>query len=125
MTLNRLLNADNECVGYFTADDAGRAAMQSAQADWDAQAAEDWCEDTFSPAEHRRRRAQPDACPNKCRSIATPIEPLELEDVEPGDGDRVDYAYESPENLDGTMRLDLDQFPRSYRDWETDRKSVV
>ena len=93
MTLNRLLNADNECVGYFTDDDAGRAAMQSAQADWDAQAAEDWCEDTFSPAEHRRRRAQPDACPNKCRSIATPIEPLELEDVEPGDGDRVDYVH--------------------------------
>ena len=111
-TLNRLLNADNECVGYFTDDDAGRAAMQAVQADWDAQAAEDWSEDTFSPAEHRRRRAQPDACPNKCRSIATPIKPLDLEDVEPGDGDRVDYAYESPENLDGTMRLDLDQFPR-------------
>lgn len=91
--LNRLLNADNECVGYFTDDDAGRAAMQSAQADWDAQAAEDWSEDTFSPAEHKRRKAQPDACPNKCRSIATPIKPLELEDVEPGDGDRVDYMY--------------------------------
>ena len=111
-TLNRLLNVDNECVGYFTDDDAGRAAMQAARAEWDAQAAEDWSEDTFSPAEHRRRRAQPDACPNKCRSIATPIKPLDLEDVEPGDGDRVDYAYESPENLDGTMRLDLDQFPR-------------
>ena len=93
MTLNRLLNADNECVGYFTDDDAGRVAMQSAQADWDAQAAEDWSEDTFSPAEHRRRRAQPDACPNKCRSIATPIKPLEFEDVEPGDGERVDYAH--------------------------------
>ena len=92
-TLNRLLNADNECVGYFTDDDAGRAAMQSAQADWDAQAAEDWSEDTFSPAEHRRRRAQPDACPNKCRSIATPIKPLEFEDVEPGDGERVDYVH--------------------------------
>ena len=91
MTLNRLLNADNECVGYFTDDDAGRAAMQSAQADWDAQAAEDWSEDTFSPAEHRRRRAQPDACPNKCRSSVTPIKPLDLEDVEPGDGDRVAY----------------------------------
>ena len=93
MTLNRLLNADNECVGYFTADDAGRAAMQSAQADWDAQAAEDWSEDTFSPAEHRRRRAQPDACPNKCRSIATPIKPLEFEDVEPGDNEQTDYVF--------------------------------
>ena len=91
MTLNRLLNADNECVGYFTDDAAGRAAMQAAQADWDAQAAEDWSEDTFSPAEHRRRRAQPDACPNKCRSSVTPIKPLDLEDVEPGDGDRVAY----------------------------------
>ena len=92
MTLNRLLNADNECVGYFTDDDAGRAAMQSAQADWDAQAAEDWSEDTFSPAEHRRRRAQPDACPNKCRSSVTPIKPLDLEDVEPGDGGRVESS---------------------------------
>ena len=90
-TLNRLLNADNECVGYFTDDAAGRAAMQAARTEWDAQAAEDWSEDTFSPAEHRRRRAQPDACPNKCRSIATPIKPLEFEDVEPGDGDRVAY----------------------------------
>lgn len=91
MTLNRLLNADNECVGYFTDDAAGRAAMQAARVEWDAQAAEVWIEDTFSPAEHRRRKAQPSACPNKCHSVATSVKPLELEDVEPGDGDRVDY----------------------------------
>ena len=105
MTLNRLLNADNECVGYFTDDAAGRAAMQAARAEWDAQAAEDWSEDTFSPAEHRRRRAQPDACPNKCRSIATPIKPLEFEDVEPGDGERVDYVLRN--DCDGIVPTSL------------------
>lgn len=97
MTLNRLLNADGATVGYFTDDDAGRAAMQAARTEWDAQAAEAWIEDTFSPAEHKWRKMQPDACPNKCRSIATPIKPLELEDVEPGDGDRVDCIHR-PEN---------------------------
>ena len=104
-TLNRLLNADNECVGYFTDDDAGRAAMQAARAEWDAQAAEDWSEDTFSPAEHKRRKAQPDACPNKCRSVATAIKPLELEDVEPGDGDRVDYVLRN--DCDGIVPTSL------------------
>lgn len=68
MNLNRLLNADNECVGYFTDDVAGRAAMQAARAEWDG--------------------VKCDAC----RSVATPIKPLELEDVEPGNGDRVDYV---------------------------------
>ena len=33
----------------------------------------------------------------KCYSIATPIKPLEFEDVEPGDGERVDYVHR-PEN---------------------------
>ena len=92
MTLNRLLNAAGATVGYFIDDTAGRAAMQAARVEWDEDAAEGWAEDTFSPTEHKRRKAQPDACPNKCRSIATPIKPLEeLEDVEPGDGDRVGY----------------------------------
>ena len=120
-TLNRLLNADNECVGYFTDDAAGRAAMQAARAEW-----EKLCRICEGSGEDRTRPRIADGghgffpdcrtCRgNKiqfCRSIATPIKPLDLEDVEPGDGDRVDYAYESPENLDGTMRLDLDQFPR-------------
>lgn len=74
MTLNRLLNADGATVGYFTNDAAGRAAMQAARAEWN---------------EHN-------APNNLCRSIATPIKPLELEDVEPGDGDRVDYAMNVP-----------------------------
>jgi hypothetical protein len=72
MNLNQLLNADNECVGYFTDDAAGRAAMQAARAEWQVH--------------HLERR---DAW--ACRSIATPIKSLALEDVEPGDGDRVDY----------------------------------
>lgn len=72
MNLNRLLNADGATVGYFTDDAAGRAAMQAARTEWDAQRS--WL--------HRN------APNNKCRSIATPIKPLELEDVEPGDGDR-------------------------------------
>ena len=69
MTLNRLLNADNECVGYFTDDAAGRVAMQVAQAEWGAA-------DKISVS--------------WSTTIATPIKPLELEDVEPGDGDRKD-----------------------------------
>ena len=71
MTLNRLLNADNECVGYFTDDAAGRVAMQAAQAEWGAadQISVSWS-----------------------TTIATPIKPLELEDVEPGDGGRVESS---------------------------------
>ena len=71
-TLNRLLNADNECVGYFTDDDEGRAAMQVAQVEWGAadQISVSWS-----------------------TTIATPIKPLEFEDVEPGDGERVDYVH--------------------------------
>ena len=33
-TLNRLLNADDVVIGYFTDDAAGRAAMQAARAEW-------------------------------------------------------------------------------------------
>lgn len=87
MTLNRLLNADNECVGYFTDDAAGRVAMQVAQAEWGAadQISVSWSN-------------------HQCRSIATPIKPLELEDVEPGDGGRVDYMRVGDgENLGGIM----------------------
>ena len=72
MTLNRLLNADNECVGYFTDDAAGRAAMQAAQAEWGAA-------DKISVS--------------WSTTIATPIKPLELEDVEPGDNEQTDYVF--------------------------------
>ena len=71
MTLNRLLNADNECVGYFTDDAAGRVAMQVAQAEWGAA-------DKISVS--------------WSTTIATPIKPLDLEDVEPGDGGRVESS---------------------------------
>lgn len=76
MTLNRLLNADGATVGYFTDDAAGRVAMQAARGEWDGPQAAN--EDYFG-----------------CHSIATPIKPLELDDVEPGDGDRVDYVYQA------------------------------
>ena len=89
-TLNRLLNADNECVGYFTADDAGRAAMQSARTEWDTH---------YAFADVARYSASP------CRSVATPIKPLELEDVEPGGGDQVDYVLRN--DCDGIVPTSL------------------
>ncbi len=79
-TLNRLLNADGATVGYFTDDAAGRAAMQAARAEWQV---------------HHLERQDAWAC----RSIATPIKSLALEDVEPGDGDRVDYVCGSNEHV--------------------------
>ena len=102
MTLNRLLNADNECVGYFTDDAAGRAAMQAARMEW-----EKLCRICEGSGEDRTRPRIADGghgffpdcqtCRRSkvqfCRSIATPIKPLEFEDVEPGDGERVDYVH--------------------------------
>jgi len=99
-TLNRLLNADNECVGYFTDDAAGRAAMQAARTD-----CEKLCDSCAGTGEDRSKPRIADGghgffpdcqtCRRSkvqfCRSIATPIKPLELEDVELGDGDRVAY----------------------------------
>ena len=82
MTLNRLLNADNECVGYFTDDAAGRAAMQAARVEWNRH---------YSGRLALDAAAMVHAPGPWCRSIATPIKPLELEDVELGDGDRVAY----------------------------------
>ena len=63
-TLNRLLNADDVVIGYFTDDAAGRAAMQAARAEWD-----EWNH------EHAKRCGLDVP---KCRSIATPIKPLVL-----------------------------------------------
>ena len=101
MTLNRLLNADNECVGYFTDDAAGRAAMQAARAEWAGSYRQEtaaWINAAETKELRSERKAAHYAEMNgcggkKCRSIATPIKPLELEDVEPGDGDRVDYVH--------------------------------
>lgn len=84
-TLNRLLNADNECVGYFVDDTAGRAAMQAARVEWNRH---------YSGRLALDAAAMVHAPGPWCRSIATPIKPLELEDVEPGDGDRVDYCIQ-------------------------------
>lgn len=80
MTLNQLLNADGATVGYFTADAAGRAAMLAARVEWDIY--------------HERIEGCRDPQGNRCRSIATPIKPLELDDVEPGNGNREDYCYD-------------------------------
>ena len=84
MTLNRLLNADNECVGYFTDDAAGRAAMQAARVEWNRH---------YSGRLALDAAAMVHAPGPWCRSIATPIEPLELEDVEPGDNEQTDYVF--------------------------------
>ena len=112
MNLNRLLNADNECVGYFTDDAAGRAAMQAARAEWDGfyrRETAAWINSAETRELRNERKvayyAEMNGCGGKkCRSIATPIKPLELEDVEPGDGDRVDYMRVGDgENLGGIM----------------------
>jgi hypothetical protein len=81
MILNRLLNADGATVGYFTDDEAGRATMQAARVEWDAHGATG----ALVLAQRAGRAVV-------CRSVATPIKPLELEDVEPDDGDQVDYV---------------------------------
>ena len=114
MTLNRLLNADNECVGYFTDDAAGRAAMQAARTEW-----EKLCRICKGSGEDRTRPRIADGghgffpdcqtCRRSkvqfCRSIATPIKPLEFEDVEPGDGERVDYVLRN--DCDGIVPTSL------------------
>lgn len=70
--LTRLLNADGEVVGYFSDYNAEAAARK------------EWAQ--YKP------HVYPKGAP--CRSIETPIAPAELEDVEPGDGDRTNYIYE-------------------------------
>lgn len=114
MTLNRLLNADNKCVGYFTDDDAGRAAMQAARAEWEqlcavcAGTGEDKTKPRISDGGHGFFPDCSICRGNKvqwCRSVATPIKPLELEDVEPGDGDRVDYVLRN--DCDGIVPTSL------------------
>ena len=101
MTLNRLLNADNEIVGYFTDDAVGRAAMQAARVEWNdsyQQETAAWINAAPTKAIRNARKAayyaEMNGCGGKkCYSIATPIKPLEFEDVEPGDGERVDYVH--------------------------------
>ena len=114
MTLNRLLNADNECVGYFTDDAAGRAAMQAARAEWDGfyrRETAAWINSAETRELRNERKvayyAEMNGCGGKkCRSIATPIKPLEPENVEPGDGDRNDYMRVGDgENLCGILSI--------------------
>lgn len=96
MTLNRLLSRIGATVGYFTDDTAGRAAMQAARAEWDS-----------------FYRGISEGAVWQCSSIATPIKPLELEDVEPGDGDRVDWfgtigtslTDQTPLNISASIRV--------------------
>ena len=116
-TLNCLLSADDVVIGYFTDDAAGRAAMQAARTEW-----EKLCDSCAGTGEDRSKPRIADGghgffpdcrtCRgNKiqfCRSITTPIKPLELEDVEPGDGGRVDYMRVGDgENLTSLCRLIL------------------
>lgn len=108
MTLNRLLNADNECVGYFTDDAPGRAAMQAARAEWVCR----WYRGPDLPnedlmAEAALAYAQRSYLHNLCRAIATPIKPLALEDVEPDDGDRVDYVFAHLDHRIGNPQQDV------------------
>lgn len=106
MTLNRLLNADNECVGYFTDDDAGRAAMQAARAEWN----------TYGLASATGERSV------MCRSVATSIKPLELE-VELGDGDRVDYLHWFSES-DASLGNSFAYVGMRIQDWTVKGASV-
>jgi len=96
VTLNRLLNADNECVGYFTDDAAGRAAMQAARVEWNRH---------YSGRLALDAAAMVHAPGPWSTTIATPIKPLELEDVEPGDGGRVDYVLRN--DCDGIVPTSL------------------
>lgn len=74
LKLTRLLNADGETVGYFS----DHVAEMAARREWDAHT--------------RPGSVKLGANYGKCRSIETPIVSAELEDVEPGDGDREDYV---------------------------------
>lgn len=83
LKLRRLLNADGEVVGYFS----DHVAEMAARKEWD---------------EWYYRRQVPDqswagtaGTTPKCRTVETPIVAAEFEDVEPGDGDRVDHFHES------------------------------
>lgn len=71
--LTCLRNADGETVGYFSDYPAEVAARK----EWDE-------------ADTTRRVSKA----SRCRSHEVAIAPLELENVEPGDGDRVDYCIQ-------------------------------
>jgi len=75
------LNADGEVVGYFS----DHVAEIAARREWDL-----WQVAPPSDAVSARNGQQLN---RRCRSVETPIANLALEDVEPGDGDRVDYLF--------------------------------
>lgn len=79
--LTCLYNADGEVVGYFSDYDAAMAARQ------------EWNNSTF-PSTKKYRLENAESCPSKCRSHEFTIAPIELENVEPGDGDRTDYVVD-------------------------------
>lgn len=73
MRLNRLVNGDGEVVGYFS----DHLAETAARAEWNT-----WygsCGGTGRPL--------------RCSSTVVAVVAAELEDVDKGDGDRVDYVY--------------------------------
>ena len=131
MTLNRLLNADNEIVGYFTDDAVGRAAMQAARAEWDSSYRQEtaaWINAVPTKEMRSERKAahyaEMNGCGDKkCRSIATPIKPLELEDVEPGDGGRVDYILTNGTEISIATRI-FDWFTRGATDVVRQRHEI-
>lgn len=70
LKLRRLVNSDGEVVGYFS----DHVAEKAARAAW------------WNPPEIEIKS-------QRCRSVETAIISAELEDVEPGDGDRTEYVY--------------------------------
>jgi hypothetical protein len=77
--LTCLYNADGEVVGYFSDYGVAMAARQEWNAHYD----------------QRVPRGQSKLSLGLiCRSTEVTIAPLELENVEPGDGDRIDFVYE-------------------------------
>ena len=88
--LTCLHNADGEIVGYFSDYGVAMAARQ----EWDGtNCRHKWENLDFDGSGNCKHCRQP-ASPSRrgmCRSTETAIAAAELEDVEPGDGDRVDY----------------------------------
>ena len=92
--LTCLHNADGEIVGYFSDYVAEMAARQ----EWDGtNCRHKWENLDFDGSGNCKHCRQP-ASPSRrglCRSHEVAIVAAELENVEPGDGDRVDFVYEA------------------------------
>lgn len=82
--LTCLYNADGQVIGYFS----DHVAAQAARTEWNEYYASLLFLSNIQ-----------DLTPLKCRSVETYIKPAELESVEPGEGDRVDYIYRAAGHL--------------------------